>query len=278
MSGTRAQPVVHRSNIEMPLKTTLHHTSAFYSEFDGSCSRRVVGVADNNNNKKSHWSVLWLINPALMVTNVTRLNDYQLLLFLRWNRCSCEKQDWKEDDDNSERKMPRAKVYRRLKGEKIPNISQNTKTWKCWISTVIIWLFFQPWDPLGWVTGPMFFSLAGCPASPSSPFATIFRRSQSNSRFLHKWRGWKMSDRQKEGQHCQTLRRSTVRTHRPSAGFLFFSISQLERLCCLLQIRSCDTSTAPAPATELNVCSRNGKTSVYFHSLRHRCRDQKHLP
>lgn len=52
---------------------------------------------------------------------------------------------------------------------------------------------------------------------------SLFWDSLNQTAAFPKWKRWKMSGWQKEGQKRQTLRRSTV-SNRPSAGFLFFHL------------------------------------------------------
>lgn len=109
--------------------------------------------------------------------------------------------------------------------------------------------FPLPWDPPRWVTGPVFFSLAGGPASPS-----LCRYSETLSikqpLFSTVEKKTKCQNDGRKDKNSQRLHSF----HWPPVGFFFsFSSPRCKNCPCFLQIESCNTSTARA--TQLNVCS-----------------------
>lgn len=173
---------------------------------------------------------------------------------------------FEENDDTSERKVPRAKVYWRLKGEKKSQIYHKIKKKqeKCWISTVIISLFPLPWDPLGWVTRPMFFSLAGGPASSSlcRYFQTVSIK-QPLCPQVEKMKNVRVAEGRTNMSESEMLHSVSPTFSR--TPFIFH--------LPLGEIAYVFSKFSPATLqVHLQQNSTNGNAAVYFHSLGHRHR------
>lgn len=215
------------------IKDNTAQSNCIFGEFYGSCSRWVFAMFHY---QKSHWSVLWLINAVVQMIN-GRCYFWGVADTAVWNRI------WREWWHQWKKTASSQSLLKIKGGKKVPNISQNKKKQeKCWISTVIISLFSLPWDPLGWVTRPMFFSLAGGPASSSlcHYFQTVSIK-QPLCPQVEKMKNVRVAEGRTNMSDSEML-------HSVSPTFsrtpFIFPLPLGEIAYVFFQIQSCDTSTA----------------------------------